>query len=126
MDPNQRRQLAELMLADVLGAFRSAGLLPRCYVVSSDLKVLTLARRLGARTITEPRDEGVNTAVGMGVRTLGRERDFMVVPSDLPLLAPDEVKTGLILKRGFDCVISPSRSFDGTNMLIFSGKPRRP
>ena len=122
LDPDQRCRLAELMLADVLRVFHKAGLLPRCYVVSSDVKVLAIARRLGTRTITEPRDEGVNAAVGMGVRTLGRDRDFMVAPSDLPLLTPDEVKTALALKRGFDCVISPSRSFDGTNLLVFSGR----
>ena len=122
LDLSQRHRLAELMLADVLGAFRRAGLLPSCYVVSSDVKVLNFARRLGVRTISEPRDEGVNAAVGIGVRTLGRDRDFMVVPSDLPLLAPAEVKTALALKRSFDCVISPSRSFNGTNLLIFSGK----
>lgn len=122
LDPNQRRRLAELMLFDVLRIFRKAGLLPRCHVVTSDKKVLALARRLGARTIVESRDEGVNAAIGMGVRTLGKDRDFMVVPSDLPLLAPDELKTALTLKRSFACVISPSRSFDGTNLLIFSGK----
>jgi 2-phospho-L-lactate guanylyltransferase len=110
------------MLADVLGVFRRADLLPQCYVVSSEVKVLALVRRLGAQTIAEPRDEGVNAAVGMAVRVLGRDRDFMVAPSDLPLLAPDEVKTALTLKSSFDCVISPSRSFDGTNLLIFSGK----
>lgn len=119
---NQRSRLAELMLAEVLGVFREAGLLSRCHVVSSDGKVLALARRLGALTITEPRDEGVNAAVDTGVGTLGRGRDFMVVPSDLPLLATDEVKTALALKRGFDCVISPSRLFDGTNLFIFSGR----
>lgn len=122
LDPNQRCRLAELMLVDVLAAFRRAGLLPRCYVISSDVKVLTFARRLGARTISEPRDEGVNAAVRIGVKTLGRDRDFMVVPSDLPLLTSYEVKTALALKRDFDCVISPSRSFDGTNLFIFSGK----
>ncbi len=110
------------MLADVLEVFQRAGLLPRCYVVSSDLQVLAVVRRLGARTIAEPRDEGVNAAVRVGMRTLGRDRDFMIAPSDLPLLVPDEVKTALALKRGFDCVISPSRSFDGTNLLVFSGK----
>jgi 2-phospho-L-lactate guanylyltransferase len=121
LDPNQRNRLAELMLADVLGVFRRADLLSRCYVVTSDEKVLALVRKLGARTIAEPRDEGVNGAVGMGVRTLIGNRDFMVVPSDLPLLTPDEVGTALALKRGFDCVVSPSRSFNGTNLLIFSG-----
>jgi 2-phospho-L-lactate guanylyltransferase len=120
LDTNQRSTLTELMLTDVLGVFRKAGLLPRCYVISSDEKALAIARGLGALTIAEPRDEGVNAAIGTAVRTLGRGRDFMVVPSDLPLLAPDEAKAALTLKRDFDCVISPSRSFDGTNLLIFS------
>jgi 2-phospho-L-lactate guanylyltransferase len=121
LDANQRRRLAEMMLVDVLGVFRRIGLLTRCYVVSSDVKVLAFARRLGAQTIAEPRDKGVNAAVGTGMRTLGRDRDFMVVPSDLPLLSPAEVKMALKLKRCFGCVISPSRSFNGTNLLIFSG-----
>jgi 2-phospho-L-lactate guanylyltransferase len=122
LGPNQRSRLAELMLLDVLEAFRKAGLLPKCYVVTSDKNVLTLARRLGAQTIVESRDRGVNAAVGRSVKTLGRDLDFMVVPSDLPLLAPDEIKNTLALERSFDCVISPSRSFDGTNLLIFSGR----
>lgn len=121
MKPDQRRRLTELMLFDVLGVFSKAGLLSRCYVISSDGKVLALVRRLGAQTVAEPRDGGVNAAVEAGVRTLGREGDFMVVPSDIPFLAPKEVKTVLTLKRSFDCVISPSRSFDGTNLFIFSG-----
>ena len=122
LDAGQRSRLTELMLADVLRVFGKAGLLSRCYVISSDIRALTLARGLGALAISEPRDEGVNAAVRAGVRTLGRSRDFMVVPSDLPLLAPYEVRAALTLKRGFDCVISPSRSFDGTNMLVFSGR----
>jgi 2-phospho-L-lactate guanylyltransferase len=121
LDLNQRRRLAELMFADVLGVFRRAGLLPTCYVISSDVTALTIARRLGAQTIAEHVDKGVNAAVGTGMRTLGRGRDFMVVPSDLPLITPAEVKTALSLKRCFGCVISPSHSFDGTNLLIFSG-----
>lgn len=122
LGPKQRRRLAEIMLGDVLRAFSKAGLLPRCYVVSSNVNILLLARRLGARLIIEPRDEGVNAAVEMGVETLGRDHDFMIVPTDLPLLTPYEVRKALTLKGSFDCVISPSRSFDGTNLLIFSGK----
>jgi 2-phospho-L-lactate guanylyltransferase len=122
----QRRRLAELMLFDMLGAFRKAELLSRCYVVTSDRRFLALARRHGARTIVESRDEGVNAAIGTGVRALGRDRDFMVVPTDLPLLAPKEIRDALALKRSFDCVISPSHSFDGTNLFIFSGKVAPP
>jgi 2-phospho-L-lactate guanylyltransferase len=126
LDLHQRHRLAELMLFDVLRALRRAGLLPISYVISSDRNVLALVRRSGAQTIAEPRDNGVNSAVEMGLKKLGRECDFVVVPSDLPLLAPHEVKTALTLKWSFACVISPSRSFDGTNMFIFSGKTAPP
>jgi 2-phospho-L-lactate guanylyltransferase len=122
LNPDQRRHLAELMLFDVLGAFSRAGLLSRCYVVSSDESVLALVRRSGARSIAETRDEGVNAAVRAGIRALGSDRGFMVVPADLPLLKPGEIMDVLKLKTGFGCVISPSGSFDGTNLLLFSGK----
>lgn len=123
LGPGQRRRLAELMLLDTLRAFRVADLLPRCYVITSDVRALALARRAGVQTIRESRDEGVNAAVWMGVRALGGQvRDFMVIPSDLPTLTADEVMHALALKHIFGCVLSPSRSFDGTNLLIFSRK----
>ena len=122
LDSDQRCCLAELMLFDVLGAFRRVGLLSRCYVISSDSKVLALVRMSGGQTVAEPRDEGVNAAVRRGVRALGGDRGFMVVPADLPLLTPHEIRSALTLKAGFKCVISPSHSFDGTNLLIFSMK----
>ena len=118
----QRRRLAELMLMDVLHAFHKARLLPNCHVVSSDGQVLALVRRLGGQTIAETKDNGVNSAVNAGVRELGEGQDFMVVPADLPLLSKDEIVNALALKTSLGCVISPSHSFDGTNMLIFPGE----
>ncbi len=121
--PDQRRHLAELMLLDTLGAFREAGLLRRCYVISSDGKARALALKAGAQTIQESRDGGVNAAIWTGMKALGgKSRDFMVIPSDLPTLSAGEVRHALALKRVFGCVLSPSRSFDGTNLLVFSAK----
>jgi len=110
------------MLLDVLEAFHRARLLPNCHVISSDGQVLALVRRRGGQTIAEPKDKGVNSAVDVGLMELGRDRDFMVVPADLPLLSQGEIANALALKTSLGCVISPSRSFDGTNMFIFSGE----
>jgi 2-phospho-L-lactate guanylyltransferase (CobY/MobA/RfbA family) len=45
----------------------------------------------------------------------------MVAPSDLPLLRKSEIKTAVSYRsQGVDVVISPSRAFDGTNLLLFS------
>jgi len=117
---DQRRRLTDLMLLEVLEAFREAGLLPRCYVVSSDRLALAFARRVGALAIEEPRDRGVNAAVLTGVRALGSIANFMVVPSDLPTLTAEEIKMAIDMKRTFDCVLTPSHSLDGTNLLLFS------
>jgi len=121
LDVEGRRQLAGLMLLDVLRAFRGASLLSSCYVVTSDVDAMALARGAGARFVAERRDEGVNAAVRTGVKALGRDHDYMVMPSDLPLLVPAEINCALAWRRRFDCVISPSISFDGTNLLLFSG-----
>ena len=118
----ERKRLSELMLLDVLEALRKAGALPISYVVSSDRGALALSRKAGARTISERRDRGVNAAVIEGVTALPAVDDFVVVPSDLPLLSSAELRKALLLERSFGCVLAPSRSFNGTNLFAF---PRR-
>ncbi len=117
----QRRLLSESMLLDVLDAFRNAGMLARCYVVTSDRRAAYLAGKAGASVIKERSDRGVNTAVALGIRKIGRGLDVMVVPSDLPLLRPIDIrKVASLRSGGLDVVISPSRAFDGTNLLLMS------
>jgi 2-phospho-L-lactate guanylyltransferase len=113
--------LSESMLLDVLDAFQKAGMLARCYVVTSDDRAADLAERAGASVIAEPADRGVNAAVAWGIRKIGTGGDVMVVPSDLPVLRPGEIRKATSLKsKGLDVVISPSRAFDGTNLLLMS------
>ena len=117
----QREEFATLLLLDVLGAFRSAGLIESCHVVSSDEKVLRLASRLGAGIVRESADAGVNAAVTAGVNEAGRHCDILVVPSDLPLLRAADIRRILALRSsGLDVVIAPSLAFNGTNALAFS------
>jgi 2-phospho-L-lactate guanylyltransferase len=117
----QRQELSELLLRSVLGALKGAGLAQQSCLVSSDPAALAIARDFGARSVREPRDEGVNAAVEWGMAKVSEADDFMVVPSDLPLLRPAEVRLALELKdSSAQIVISPSRAFDGTNLLIVS------
>jgi 2-phospho-L-lactate guanylyltransferase len=115
-----RQTLSELMLLDVLKAVAGAGLVRQCFVVSSDMRVLDIARKSGASSLVEPADRGVNAAVEWAMKSLEGEDKFMVVPSDLPLITPRELRNAERLSSMFSCVISPSRSFDGTNLLVLS------
>ncbi len=117
-----RRTLSELMLLDVLKTVGAAGLLRRCVVVSSDPRALSIATRSGASTLREPSDRGVNAAVKWAMKSIKKEDRFMVLPSDLPLLNSRELRTATRLGSRFGCVISPSKSFNGTNLFIFSRK----
>lgn len=116
----ERGRLERLMLSGVLEAIGGAGLLPATRVVSSDVGVLRLSASLGAGTVKEARDEGVNRAVHRGVEDLGWPSKVLVLPSDLPLLRATDVAHLISLGRRARVVISPSRTFNGTNALIFS------
>jgi len=118
----ERRELEALLLSGVLRALREAGLLAATHVVSSDNEILRLATRSGAGTVREARDEGVNAAVEAGVGYLGRPEKVLVLPSDLPLLRPSQLKHMFRLSEVLQVVIAPSASFNGTNALLF--RPR--
>jgi 2-phospho-L-lactate/phosphoenolpyruvate guanylyltransferase len=119
LTPGQRRQLQVAMLEDTLQTLMKARMVGDTYVVSSDTHMLEFAKRFGAREVPEPADAGVNSAVNRGLEvTAGYERQ-VVIPADLPLLAVEDLKAGPMLAReGAQVVISPSETFDGTNMLL--------
>ena len=118
----ERRELESVLLAGVLGTLKGAGILAKAHVVTSDPDILRLAARLGARTIEEGSDRGVNAAVEAGVAALGNPSTVMVLPSDLPFLRPSDVKHLMRLKGLAEVVIAPSASFNGTNALVFPPK----
>ena len=116
---SERQELESLLLSGVLRALSEAGLLAATHVVSSDPEILHLAARLGAGTVKEARDEGVNAAVETGVGALGRPQKVLVLPSDLPLLRASQLRHILSLSEVLQAVIAPSVSFNGTNALLF-------
>jgi 2-phospho-L-lactate/phosphoenolpyruvate guanylyltransferase len=127
MGVSERHEFALAMLRDVLGAFRAAGLAASCHVVTADAMAKDVAAKAGARLIPEPSAEGVNAAVRRGVEKLGPRTEYLVVPSDLPLLRRGDIRELLSMRgQGLDVVLVPSRAFDGTNALLFHGSGRIP
>jgi len=119
LNPTQRRQLQVAMLEDTLQTLMKARMVRQTFVVSSDAEILEFAKRFGAMAVSEAGDAGVNAAVNRGLEeTVAFERR-LVVPADLPLLSVEDLKAAPMLAReGAQVVISPSETFDGTNMLL--------
>ena len=118
---DERRRFASLLLGDLLGVLRSAGLLGATYVISSDKEALGLAESMGANGVSEPRDAGVNAAVARGMSSVRSADAFLVLPADLPLATPSQIRHLISLgSAGLSVVLTPSASFNGTNALLFS------
>lgn len=116
-----RSTLADLLLRDTISTVGEADLLDAAYVVTSSKRMLQAALAMGAKTLEERKDSGVNAAVELAVAVLKAFDWFMVVPTDLPLLTRGDLRTAIELKdRGMEMVIAPSAAFNGTNLLLFS------
>lgn len=127
LDEGERRSLSEALLGRVLGALARAGLIGATRVVSSDAPALELAAKAGAVPVPEGADAGVNSAVRAGMSASPEADDYLVLPSDLPLLRGSDVLELVRLRHlGMRVVVSPSAPFDGTNALLFPAAPRFP
>lgn len=120
LSPNERSQLAQHMLRDVLNALTA---LDGVVVISSDDQVLNEARWQGVRVMSERGQnggDGYSAAVRQAGETLAGEgiAAMMHVPGDVPLITPDEVAqiADLGLTAPGACVV-PSSDRDGTNCL---------
>ncbi len=121
LDVGSREELARLLLADVLGELKKARLLPSCRVVSPDEEVLEIAEKTGAQAVKEKYAAGFDAAVTRGLSGVQGHPDVLILPADLPLLAAPEVVHLLEARtEGFELVIAPSSSLDGTNAMLFS------
>jgi 2-phospho-L-lactate/phosphoenolpyruvate guanylyltransferase len=121
LSATQRRQLQVAMLEDTLQTLIRARMIGHSFVVSSDRQILEFVQRFGAMSIPEPQDAGVNAAVQRGLRATASYSRQLIIPADLPLLAEEDLRAGPMLAReGAQVVISPSETFDGTNMLLLT------
>ena len=115
----ERRELVRVMLQDVVKPIESGGLLNQTYLVSSDEESLRFASQLGVRPVREASEKGVNAAVERGMRETPDSEGWLILPADIPFLTNRDLSRVLsFCESGAAIVISPSREFNGTNLLL--------
>lgn len=118
----QRRTLAEAMVADVLEAIGEARTIERTIVVSGDPVAQELAAAAGAAVVPDPEDAGHVEAARAGIARAEVEGATCVVllPGDCPLLDPRELDRLLTGVPERYVGIVPDRHGTGTNALVLS------
>ena len=118
---DERADLNRRLLAHTLDTLTTISEIEHVLVISRDQAALALAREYGARTVQENGAPHLNTALTRAT-ILARNyatRGVLIIPADLPLLTPEDVRT--ILDRASDppvVVVAPDRRRQGTNALL--------
>jgi 2-phospho-L-lactate guanylyltransferase len=118
-----RSELSQQMLTHTLEVLGEINSIERTLVVSRDSRALALARKLGARTVTERGSPQLNRALIRATLVARRYSvsAVLVLPADLPLLTREDVET--LIEKASDppvVVIAPDRRGSGTNALLSS------
>jgi 2-phospho-L-lactate guanylyltransferase len=121
--PGQRQALAAAMIEDVLDALAAVPRLAGILVVTVDPLATSLARRYGARVVTDGAREGHTGAVSAAARILAREgRPGMItLPGDVPGISVAEVTAVLAAHRPAPAfTIVPAHDDLGSNAIVCS------
>ncbi len=121
LTPDERMDLNRRLLAHTLDTLTAMPEIEHVLVVSRDQAALALAREYGARTVQENKAPHLNVALARAtvVAKNYATRGVLIVPADLPLITPEDVR--VILERAVDppvVVVAPNRRRDGTNALL--------
>ncbi|MDX1993499.1 MAG: 2-phospho-L-lactate guanylyltransferase [bacterium] len=121
LTPDERQRFAESMLRHVLSVVRSVPQVTGTLVISRDTHALAIARDYGAKTVQESGAPELNAALRRATSIIGswRADAILILPADLPLLAPSDVAAMIDLGRDdHSVVIATDRNEDGTNALF--------
>lgn len=118
----ERRALAERMLAHVLGVVQESGVAAATGLVGYDPATLATAARFGFTVIADAPRRGYNAAAWRAVcwaQEIGAA-GLLLLPADLPQLTPADVQGLARAASGVCCglVIAPDAAEAGTNALL--------
>lgn len=121
LSQEERAALNTRLLAHTLDTLSEIPEIEHVLVVSRDQAALALARDHGARTVQENGTPQLNLALARAtiVAKHYATQGVLVVPADLPLITPEDVK--VMLARAVDppvVVLAPDRHRQGTNALL--------
>lgn len=120
LSDDERRQLNEYLLKRTLSVLMAVNGLEKILVISKDEMALEKARLVGASTLLETGEGGLNRALYQATNTLDKSMDrLLVIPTDLLLMTSDDVEQ--LLELGSNppvVVVAPDRYENGTNALL--------
>ncbi len=119
--PPERLALAEAMFRDVLGAAMGVAGVDHVAVVTSDLRLLDLARVAGALAIDEEFPRGLNAALRIATSALvsAGATEVATVLSDIPLVTAEDIAASFAqLPAHPGVVLVPSHELTGTNIIV--------
>ena len=119
--PAQRQELARTMATAVLAALADVPELAGIAVVTVDADAAALARRFGARVMTEGAEDGHTGAVDGARRVLTAEGQagILTMPGDIPLVTPEEVRAVLAATQPAPAfTIVPAHDELGSNAVL--------
>lgn len=121
LSEEERTQLNHQLFLHTIQVLKQVDSISDILVVSRDSDVLTEARELDVRTVTENGTPELNNALrraSLFSKAFSTE-GILIVPADLPLLVPDDVDAFLKARKEQPMVvIAPDRRRKGTNMLL--------
>jgi 2-phospho-L-lactate/phosphoenolpyruvate guanylyltransferase len=121
LSEEQRTHLNRYLLEHTLTILNKIPEIEHTLVVSRDPAALALTRSMGGRTVLEDGAPQFNTALKRAtiVAKAQGARAVLILPADLPLVRPSDLKALLRLgKNPPAVVIAPDRRQDGTNGLF--------
>lgn len=121
LTPEERADLNRRLLCHTLDTLKAIPEIEHVLVISRDQSALALARDHGARTVQENGAPLLNVALERAtiVAKTYATAGVLVVPADLPLISPEDVRA--LLERAKDppvVVVVPDRRRNGTNALL--------
>jgi 2-phospho-L-lactate/phosphoenolpyruvate guanylyltransferase len=121
LSQQERADLNRHLLAHTVDTLRELPEIEQVLVVSRDPAALALARDHGARTVQENGAPHLNIALARAT-ILAKNyitRGILIVPADLPLISPEDVRAMLDrAKYPPVVVVAPDRHHQGTNALL--------
>lgn len=122
LSDHERRQLNEYLFLKTLRIAMRVVVKESLHVISKDPEVLTIVNQMGAVACKEEGEGGLNQALYQINNHLDKKRDtIMVLPTDLPLLCPEDIHSLLNqLTKLPQVLVVPDRHWLGTNVLVVS------
>jgi len=116
----QRTQLAETMLQDVLSAVSAWAGHPPVALVTGYPPAVELARRQRFEVIEDHENLGESEAIAMATRIAVHRgaTETLVIPADMPLIGPDELASLYAAAPREGVVFVPSRDGRGSNAVL--------